>query len=160
MKQVSVFIECVPVAQGRLRFATTGWGKYRKVSVHWPEKTREAMEFLRGEIREFMASEGLHEYPKDVPLMMQIIFYLPKPKTAKREFPTVRPDLTNYLKLAEDGFGRSAKNDGVPALYADDSSICAIACEKRYVDENNPNPGIHVTVGPWDGERLGWYDYD
>lgn len=97
-----------------------------------------------------MEEEGIPEFPKDMALSMEAVFYLPRPKSVSREWPIVRPDLSNFIKSLEDGLQRAKKNDD-PAMLEDDSAICSIYTEKRYVDEEYPEPGILLTIGEFNG---------
>jgi Holliday junction resolvase RusA-like endonuclease len=105
---------------------------------------------VRETVQQYMEEEGLAEFGKDRPLYLSAVFYLPKPKSTKREWPTVRPDLSNFFKSLEDGLQRE-KKDSDPALMEDDSAICSISCEKRYVNEEYPEPGILVEIGEFHG---------
>ncbi len=59
------------------------------------------------------------------PLAVRMIFNLERPKSTKRLFPEVRPDLDNLVKLVKDA---ASKAD----LWGDDSQVCAMIVEKRY----------------------------
>lgn len=142
---VCFFLDIEPVPQERLRFNIRGRGKYMRVIPYMPERTATFQASIREAVREYMREHKIPEFPKSMPLQLEVLFILSKPKTAKRIHPTVRPDLSNYLKLLEDGIQRKAKEDA-PALIEDDSSICSIFAEKRYVCEEYPTPGILVTL--------------
>lgn len=43
-----------------------------------------------------------HGEPIDEPIAIRFVFHLPKPKSVKRDYPTVKPDLTNLTKCTED----------------------------------------------------------
>jgi Holliday junction resolvase RusA-like endonuclease len=58
------------------------------------------------------------------PLKLTIDFYLPKPKSTKSRVPISRPDLSNYVKAAEDAM------NGI--LYVDDARIIEIHARKLY----------------------------
>ena len=57
-------------------------------------------------------------------LVLSATFKIKRPKGSKREWPNVRPDLTNYLKSAED-----AANG---MLWLDDGQICELHAVKVY----------------------------
>ena len=150
--KITFFLEIDPHPQERIRFHFSGWGKRRKISPYLPEKTKVFQNTVRSMVRQFMADNDLPEYAKLTPIAMEVIFYLKRPKAMPkgRLGPIVRPDLSNYLKAVEDGLQRAAKDDDAPAMFEDDSAICSIYCEKRYVDEDNPTPGCLVTVYQYD----------
>lgn len=65
------------------------------------------------------------------------VFYLPRPKSVKRDLPTVVPDLDKLMRALGDGM-----KDG--GLLRDDSIICDENIKKRYAD--GCDPGVTVTV--------------
>lgn len=148
--KIQFWLDMKPQPQERIRLHIRGRGKYMKVFPYLPEATRDYQNGIRRQVRELMETNGWSEFPKDGPLYMEAIFYLHRPASAKKRVaPTVRPDLTNYLKAVEDGIQRATKDDIAPSLVEDDSSICAIYTEKRYCDETWPAPGILVTISNW-----------
>lgn len=64
-------------------------------------------------------------------------FWLPRPKTVKRRFPTTVPDLDKLMRALGDGM-----KDG--GLIVDDSLIVDEYLEKRYADGREP--GVDVVV--------------
>jgi Holliday junction resolvase RusA-like endonuclease len=72
--------------------------------------------------------------PFDVPMIMSCKIYITRPKSvtiAKREYPEVKPDLSNYIKGIEDAM------NGL--VYTDDSKIVGYRdCYKLYADEGVP----------------------
>lgn len=70
------------------------------------------------------------------PLTCLLTFYLPKPKSTKRDKPTVRPDVDNLAK------GLLDKWNGI--LWRDDSEVTELLLRKRYREE----PGLRVDVYP------------
>jgi Holliday junction resolvase RusA-like endonuclease len=59
------------------------------------------------------------------PIELCLSFYLPRPKSVRREFPSVKPDLDKLIRSTCDGL----KTGG---LYADDALIIAITATKQY----------------------------
>lgn len=64
-------------------------------------------------------------------------FYLPRPKTVTRKYPTTVPDLDKLMRALGDGM-----KDG--GLIVDDSIICDENIKKRYAD--GCKPGVTVTL--------------
>ena len=62
------------------------------------------------------------------PLTVSFNFVLKKPKSVKRPYPSVKPDLSNLIKSVEDGLNGVA--------WKDDALICAISASKRYGNED------------------------
>lgn len=73
-----------------------------------------------------------------VPVFVAAVFYLPRPKTVRRLFPSVKPDLDKLFRALGDGL-----TDG--GLLADDSLIVSQFIHKRYASAANP-PGVRVLV--------------
>ena len=65
-------------------------------------------------------------------------FYLPRPKSVKREFPSVKPDLDKLIRSTCDGL----KTGG---LYTDDALIIALTATKQYAPVGM-EAGCHVLV--------------
>ncbi len=63
-------------------------------------------------------------------LSLQVIFFMPRPKTVKREFPITAPDLDKLIRSIND----SATDAGV---IKDDSQVIEIVAYKFYEDDQN-----------------------
>jgi crossover junction endodeoxyribonuclease RusA len=74
----------------------------------------------------------------DEPLELSVIFYLPRPKTATREFPAVMPDVDKLLRAVFDSLS------GV--IYLDDSRIIRATAQKLYADDRGPGALIRVNT--------------
>ena len=74
----------------------------------------------------------------DEPLELSVIFYLPRPKTATREFPAVMPDVDKLLRAVFDSLS------GV--IYVDDSRIIRATVQKLYADDRGPGAVIRVNT--------------
>ncbi|TQL46700.1 Holliday junction resolvase RusA-like endonuclease [Homoserinimonas aerilata] len=72
--------------------------------------------------------------PLDGPLTVLITFRLAKPKTVKRDLPTVYPDLDKLVRSTFDGLTAAG-------VIADDARICDLHTYKRYGE-----PGADITV--------------
>lgn len=74
----------------------------------------------------------------DCPVFVAAVFYLPRPKTVRRVFPSVKPDLDKLMRALGDGM-----TDG--GLLVDDSLIVTQWIHKRYSSDANP-VGVRVLV--------------
>ena len=74
----------------------------------------------------------------DEPLELSVIFYLPRPKTATRQFPAVMPDVDKLLRAVFDSLS------GV--IYVDDSRIIRATAQKLYADDRGPGAVIRVNT--------------
>jgi Holliday junction resolvase RusA-like endonuclease len=72
------------------------------------------------------------------PIELCLSFYLPRPKSVKREFPSVKPDLDKLVRSTCDGL----KTGG---LYTDDALIIALTATKQYAPVGM-DAGCHVLV--------------
>ena len=72
------------------------------------------------------------------PVLVAAVFYMPRPKTVRRIFPSVKPDLDKLMRALGDGM-----TDG--GLLADDSLIVTQFIHKRYASDTNP-VGVRVLV--------------
>lgn len=75
--------------------------------------------------------------PIDDPVELSVIFYLPKPKTATRELPSVMPDLDKLIRAV----GDSLTDAGI---IRDDSRICRIYAQKLYAGDRGVGAVIRV----------------
>jgi len=79
--------------------------------------------------------------PIDEPVELSVIFYLPRPKTATREFPAVMPDLDKLIRAVGDSLTTSG-------IISDDSRIIAIDAQKLYADARGVGAVIRVNTLP------------
>ena len=97
--------------------------------------TRKKCKDYRNAIKDMASKELSNIMPLDGALFCKIIFFLKKPKSAKkRKHPFVRPDIDNFIKNLLDPLS------GI--MYKDDSQIVHIDCKKEYADSG----GIYIKV--------------
>jgi Holliday junction resolvase RusA-like endonuclease len=77
----------------------------------------------------------------DEPVMVSAVFVFPKPKSVKRVWPSVMPDLDKLARAVGDALSVDSK-----LILVDDSRIVHWNIWKRYGDQ----PGVHVTLMPVD----------
>jgi Holliday junction resolvase RusA-like endonuclease len=70
------------------------------------------------------------------PVSMKLDFHLVKPRTVKRDMPTVPPDLDKLIRAILDSLTQ--------IVYFDDSQVVQITASKSYAEE----PGVDIAVGP------------
>jgi crossover junction endodeoxyribonuclease RusA len=73
----------------------------------------------------------------DEPIKLSVIFYLPRPKTATREWPAVMPDLDKLIRSVGDSL--------TGTIIRDDSRIVIIQAQKIYADERGSGALIRVS---------------
>jgi crossover junction endodeoxyribonuclease RusA len=74
----------------------------------------------------------------DEPVELSVIFYLPRPKTATREFPAVMPDLDKLIRSVGDSL--------TGTVIRDDSRIIAIHAQKLYADSRGVGAVIRLNT--------------
>lgn len=115
-----------PVALARPRFMRqTGIAYTSPKSRRFKKEFSELVEHL-WRVKRYPVLDG--------PLEAKINFLIAKPKSTKRDFPTVKPDIDNYLKAVLDAM------NGI--CYVDDSRIISIYGKKLY----GPSGSIEVTL--------------
>lgn len=113
-----------PTPKGRPRF---GNGR-----TYTPKKTKEFELAIRS-----MAKEQYRNGPMKGPLSVLIVFTIKKPKSVKRNYPTVKPDVDNFLKSLLDALNQIA--------YEDDAQIIEINASKKY----GPVGNIFIDIKPY-----------
>lgn len=101
--------------------------------AYTPAKTKKAEQDLRILLNHelpygFKMSEG-------EALSLDLTFYISTPESCKRDYPTVRPDLDNYIKLVMDAL------NGL--VWKDDAQVCSITAHKTY---SKTEPGINIVI--------------
>ena len=119
MIKFAVSIE--PVAKGRPRFCN---GR-----VITPAKTR-AFEAMLGLVFKLHKPKELLLGPLDVTLVFQLV----RPKSSKRKYPSVKPDLDNFLKAVLDS--------GNGIFWKDDAQVVSLKASKQY----GPSPWLAVDI--------------
>ena len=75
--------------------------KARRLGNHASMYSPSALKNYQEQVCRFLKG-AYHFEPIDGPIAIRMVFYLPKPKSVKRDYPTVKPDLTNLAKATED----------------------------------------------------------
>lgn len=130
-----------PVEQARPRATRMGKG----IRVYDPKKVAVFKRQLGMLAKQQMLDRGLE--PFDGPLEVRMEFYRPVQASISRKErvrrlsgvhrPTVKPDLSNYIKALEDGL------NGI--IWIDDNCIVSLAAEKYYAED----PHLIVEVKEW-----------
>lgn len=121
---IKLALNITPVAKGRPKF------NMRTGHAYTPGKTRS----FESELRDLVSQESSWEegtpnmptLPLGGALGVHTIFYLPRPKSVKRMYPTTRPDGDNFAKGLLDAL------NGI--VWKDDSQIVDLTIAKRYCD--------------------------
>ena len=76
---------------------------------------------------------------KDTPVSVDATFYIQRPKTVKREFPTTKPDGDKQLRFLLDAIS-DAQN-----VWVDDSQVVVARFQQLYAD--TPSTRVEIIVG-------------
>jgi Holliday junction resolvase RusA-like endonuclease len=120
---ISYFIEGEPAPQG----SKTGFVKNgRVVMVESSKKVKPWRVAVTEQTARYMSWETLN--PLDTPVEIALVFYLPKPKSVKRQWPSVKPDLDKLIRSTFDGLTTGG-------LYSDDALVIAVSASKEYATD-------------------------
>lgn len=125
--------DIVPMAQERARVRVIQKkeeGSKPFAIVYDPERSKKFKKDLVQLISLRLPKEILEE-----PMILSCKVFITRPKSVKREYPEVKPDLSNYIKGVEDAMNK--------LVYTDDSKIVGYTeCWKLYREK----PGISVVL--------------
>jgi Holliday junction resolvase RusA-like endonuclease len=85
--------------------------------------------------------------PYTGPVQARLSFYFPKPQKPRHAQPTTRTS-GDVDKLQRNVFDALQTKSGA-GLIQDDSQIVHVIAEKHYVNMNTPEPGIWITLTPY-----------
>jgi Holliday junction resolvase RusA-like endonuclease len=120
---ISFFIDGEPAPQGSKNgFVKNG----RVVMVESSKKVKPWRAAVAEQTAKHCRDQGLE--PLDKPVEIALVFYLPKPKTVKRDWPSVKPDLDKLIRSTFDGLTTGG-------LYVDDALVIALSASKQYATD-------------------------
>lgn len=136
---IQVFVPGIPQPQGSKQAFRRGNKivivEANKKLPNWRRVVRDSLE---------AANVACEHIP--APVSLEVIFFLPRPKTVQRLFPHTKPDLDKLIRAIND----SATDAGV---IKDDSQIVEIVANKVYADEELP-AGALITFCEFSGVSL------
>lgn len=86
-------------------------------------------------VRQAAVTEMGDQMPLGQPVVVIVTFYMPRPKSVKRTFPSVKPDIDKLLRATLDGLNGVA--------VADDALVVDLSAGKRYAPGD---PGAFIIV--------------
>jgi Holliday junction resolvase RusA-like endonuclease len=132
---ISYFVEGEPAPQGSKTGKVVNgrvimWEASAKVK---PWRTAVALQ-----TQAYRASKwpNAEQWTIKTPVEITLIFHLPKPKSVKRDFPSVKPDLDKLIRSTFDGLTTGG-------LYEDDALVIALSASKIY---STDRIGCQITV--------------
>jgi Holliday junction resolvase RusA-like endonuclease len=124
------FVAGIPVEQG----SKTGYVVGGRVVLVDSNKAR--LKPWRAEVTRVARATGIHGNRFEGAVKVRAVFVLPKPKSVKREYPSVRPDLDKLLRALFDGI------TDAEAVWKDDAQVVSLEVDEVY----GVAPGVHVEV--------------
>lgn len=118
-------VEGLPAPQGSKKYV--GNGRFVEASKYLPA-WRKAIE---------QSCQEIFDEPFDGALEVELWFFLPKPSSVSREFPTVMPDADKLARAVNDGLTKGG-------AITDDARIVNLLVYKRYSVDGWT--GVKVTV--------------
>jgi len=128
---MKIIFPIAPFALERVRVNFRG----KHPQLYTPTKSQRYKKSL-GEFAQAIMVKENYKMFVDVPLCVDVVFFLKKPKSVKRRLPFVRPDLDNYLKAFLDGI------NGV--VYFDDALVSKIIAGKFYSPTSEPYISMNI----------------
>lgn len=127
---ISFFVEGIPAPQGSktakcINGRAVMWEASKGVKIWRDTVTAQA------QIQ--MIADQLATITEPVELVLD--FRLPKPKSVKRDVPSVKPDLDKLIRSTCDALTKSK-------IYQDDALVIAVAASKSYSDK----PGCYISI--------------
>lgn len=122
---ISYFVEGEPAPQGSKNGYIQGG---RVVMVEASSKKLKPWRLaVANQTREARANKWPHpeQYTMTAPVEVGLVFYIPRPKSVTRKWPSVKPDLDKYVRAALDGITTGG-------LWTDDSLVIALSASKEY----------------------------
>lgn len=120
-----------PQGKARPRFTKSG-------RVYTPNKTKEYENSIRKAYISAAGTMKATSFVTDKAVKITIQACYKKPKSSRRDYPTVKPDLDNVVKAVLDGLNGAA--------FMDDKQVVSIEARKKYAIPSWEEPHIEVWV--------------
>lgn len=128
----------IPAPKGSARAIKVGKGdKARAVLVASSSDTNKRAQTSWATAVGSAAKAALAGYPPiDGPVSLRVAFYVPRPKSTRRDRPTVKPDLDKLLRATLDALTGIA--------FGDDAQVVVVSASKDYADAAGPGAWVEV----------------
>lgn len=100
------------------------------------DQNRARLKPWRAQVSSVAAATWVYGKAFEGPVRVHAVFVLPKPKSVKRDFPHVRPDLDKLARALLDGITDAG------CVWGDDSQVVELDVAKVY----GAAPGVHVVI--------------
>jgi Holliday junction resolvase RusA-like endonuclease len=120
---INYFVEGEPAPQGSKNgFVKNG----RVVMVESSKKVKPWREAVTEQTARYLSWNTLEAMT--TPVEIALVFYLPRPKSVTRDWPSVKPDLDKLIRSSFDGLTSGG-------LYTDDALVIAVSASKQYATD-------------------------
>ena len=136
MDQAFFIIQGEPIPQGSKSVAVRG---SRAVMFEANPRHKNFRQHSEDSIRRFSKIVGYTSFPKGEPLEIELEFFLSRPKSVKRMFPSVKPDGDKLTRSICDSIVKAG-------IVPDDSQFVDYIIRKRYADESGPRTIIRIKM--------------
>ena len=120
---INFFVDGLPVPQGSMKV------------IHGRVIHNKGSELAAWRSAVALTARAKGARPSADPIAIELKFVMPKPRTVKRHYPSVAPDLDKLIRAVLDGLTAVA--------YIDDGQVVSIVAEKAYGERI----GVDVTLG-------------
>jgi len=145
--RLSVDGECP--SQGSMKAFPFRRKNSKKLGVNQTHQDAKGIHKFRANVKDVCKNFHDDFYVDDADQAYSIVvtFYIKKPKTVKRKFPTRRndKDLDKRIRALLDALTLSDVYNPF-GLYKDDGQVIKIVASKKYVDSKNVQPKTNVTI--------------
>lgn len=87
------------------------------------------------EVSNYITNNGVQPYKAHEPLVVDLTFFMPRPKTVTRQYPTVKPDADKLTRTILDSLVAAS-------LMPDDAQVIELHVTKHY----DTDPRVNITV--------------
>lgn len=138
MNRLHFFVAGIPAPQGSKSAYVRGG---RAVVVEGGSKTgRDKHKAWRAAVTD-TASEARDGHTFNGPVSVDLHFVMPRPKSVRRAYPAVKPDLDKLIRSTLDGLTDAQ-------VWTDDALAIELTALKVYTVAGN-GPGAYITIGRW-----------
>jgi crossover junction endodeoxyribonuclease RusA len=128
LKRLAISVDGIPQPQGSMRLFKDGAGNAYLTSAN------SGLGKWRAAIVQAVKDED-DQFNLTGPAHISVDFFLPKPPTVKRLFPSVKPDVDKLLRAVFDALEASG-------ALSSDAIICGVEAKKHYAGASGPGAEI------------------
>lgn len=149
MSAVTFFVAGIPIPQGSKK----GFSQRGSTFVQLVDDNKVKLRPWRAEVTRVAKASWADRERLDGAVLVELVFVFERPKSVKREHPSVRPDVDKLARAVLDGITDAG-------VWRDDAQVVRLVSEKSY----GAAPGVHVVISkvsdaarvaaPLEGEQM------